>query len=127
MAKRSLAGLLVAALLATGEPALAQSPPAAGAEEQGATLALAAPVLQVGLLMGSAWIGAVLAGRFFDSNWFALIGARIGAGLGLETAASLGVLGIGVGGALPASRALAPQLAAGLPSASVVTETLHSQ
>ena len=118
MARRSLAGLLVAALMATGEPALAQSPPAAGAGEQGATLALAAPVLQVGLLVGSAWIGAVLARRLFDSNLFALIGARLGAGLGIETAASLGVLGIGVGGALPASRALVPQLAVGAPESS---------
>ena len=115
MSRRSLAGLVVMAMLLAGQPpaAVAQTSPAAGSEDgdgRSVPLALATPMLQVGLLVGSAWIGSVLARRLVNSNWFSLIGARIGAGLGLEAAASLGLLGIGVGSALPASRAVAPQL-----------------
>lgn len=111
MARRSLGGLVVVAMLLAGQPAPAQTPPAGKAEDGGGPSAsVAMPVLQVGLLVGGAWIGSVLARRLLNSNWVSLIGARIGAGLGLEAAASLGLLGIGVGGALPASRVVAPQL-----------------
>ena len=123
MARRSLGGLVVAALLLTGDPVgvaaqtppvqtpPAQTPPAGlGDDESSSSLSVATPLLQVGLLIGGAWAGSVIARRMLNSGWVSLIGARIGAGLGLEAAASLGLLGIGVGGALPASRVVAPQL-----------------
>ena len=122
MSRRSLGGLVVVAMLLAGQPSVAvaqtspavpYTPPAGGGEDgagQPASLALATPVIQVGLLVGGAWIGSILARRLVNSSWVSLIGARIGAGLGLEAAASLGLLGIGVGGALPASRVVAPQL-----------------
>ena len=115
MSRPSLGRLLVVAMLVAGEPsaAMAQTPPAAKIGDDAAQappLALLSPVLQVGLLVGGAWVGSMLARRLVSSNWVSLIGARIGAGLGLEAAASLGLFGIGVGGALPAARAVAPQL-----------------
>ncbi len=111
MANRSLCGLMVVAVLLAGQPvaASAQTTPMVRGDGQGATLSLLSPVLQVGLLVGGAWVGSLLARRLVNSSWFSLIGARLGAGLGLEAAASLGLLGIGVGSALPASR-VAPQL-----------------
>ena len=116
MPRRCLVGLVVVAMLCGGEPcgAMAQTqPPAETSNDDGGqtgVLAAGMPLLQIGLLVGSAWLGSIVARRFIDSGWFSLIGARLGAGLGLESAASLGLLGIGVGGALPASRVVGPQL-----------------
>ena len=115
MPRRCLVGLVVVAMLCGGDPcgAMAQTQPAETSNDGGGqtgVLAAGLPLLQIGVLVGGAWIGSVVARRFIDSGWFSLIGARLGAGLGLESAASLGLLGIGVGGALPASRVFTPQL-----------------
>ncbi|MEI6560066.1 MAG: hypothetical protein WCO00_16840 [Rhodospirillaceae bacterium] len=115
MSRRSLGWVPVVALLLAGEPSvlLAQTKPAGsgpGGAGAGSPLEIALPVLQVGLLVGGAWVGSVIGRRLINNRWISLIGARLGAGLGLEAMAGLGLLGFGFGGALPAGRVMAPQL-----------------
>jgi len=104
-------GLALALLVQPMAPAAHSQTPGAQPTEVSSGVPWA-QVAQVGALITGAYLGAVVARRYFASGWMALIGARLGAGLGLETAAAAGALGVGLGSALPAARTAAPQLIA---------------
>jgi hypothetical protein len=55
------------------------------------------PWLQIGVLAGGSYLGSILARRFIDSTWFSLLGARLGAMIGLDALAGFEAIGEGAG------------------------------
>jgi hypothetical protein len=97
------------------------APTDAGAQTQQAEPTAAAEVEvprdHAPLIQALPWLGSIVARRVIATGWFSLVGARVGAGMGAETAAALGLAGLGTARALPSSTpaAVTPRLTPRLP------------
>lgn len=94
MASLRVLALILAIVAAPFGMADAQTPPARPSDvSANQTTSRLPPVLEIVAVAGCAWVGALLARRVFNSGWFGFLGARMGAMLGLDALATLGLLG----------------------------------
>ena len=89
--------LLILLLLSTSiTDADAQTTAVQPTESTGANAAPAteggfSPWVKVAVVVGGAWLGSIVARRIFDRTWFSFVGGRLGAMLGSDAVAVVGL------------------------------------